>query len=103
MVVFWGHASFLSFNWLSGTPIQLGQGVLVQVSPSLVKRQKTHFHNMTCGASIILGNNGYVWLYPTPGQQDEEAGGYYTSMEVGAGSQPFEMGWGGGGGGYIQG
>lgn len=61
---------------------QLGQGVLVLVSPSLVKRQKTHFHNLPCGASIILGNNGYVWLYPTPDQQDEEAGGYYTSLEV---------------------
>uniref|UniRef100_A0A672RHL8 Exosome component 2 n=1 Tax=Sinocyclocheilus grahami TaxID=75366 RepID=A0A672RHL8_SINGR len=60
---------------------KLGQGVLVFVSPSIVKRQKTHFHNLPCGASIILGNNGYVWLYPTPGQQDEEAGGYYTSME----------------------
>ncbi|XP_051522593.1 exosome complex component RRP4-like isoform X1 [Myxocyprinus asiaticus] len=60
---------------------KLGQGVLVLVSPSLVKRQKTHFHNLPCGASIILGNNGYVWLYPTPGHQDEEAGGYYTSME----------------------
>lgn len=62
--------------------VQLGQGVLVQVSPSLVKRQKTHFHNLPCGASIILGNNGFIWLYPTPGQQDEEAGGYYTSTEV---------------------
>ncbi|KAL4609407.1 exosome complex component RRP4 [Arapaima gigas] len=60
---------------------KLGQGVLVQVSPSLVKRQKTHFHNLPCGASIIMGNNGYIWLYPTPGQQDEEAGGYYTSLE----------------------
>ncbi|XP_023666814.1 exosome complex component RRP4 [Paramormyrops kingsleyae] len=60
---------------------KLGQGVLVQVSPSLVKRQKTHFHNLPCGASIILGNNGYIWLYPTPGQQDEEAGGFHTSME----------------------
>ncbi|KAA0716220.1 Exosome complex component RRP4 [Triplophysa tibetana] len=60
---------------------KLGQGVLVQVSPSLVKRQKTHFHNLLCGASIILGNNGYVWLYPTPDQQDEEAGGYFTSLE----------------------
>ncbi|KAI4871684.1 hypothetical protein NFI96_031104 [Prochilodus magdalenae] len=60
---------------------KLGQGVLVQVSPSLVKRQKTHFHNLPCGASIILGNNGFIWLYPTPGQQDEEAGGYYTSLE----------------------
>ncbi|XP_053700046.1 exosome complex component RRP4 isoform X2 [Synchiropus splendidus] len=60
---------------------KLGQGVLVQLSPSLVKRQKTHFHNLPCGASIILGNNGYVWLYPTPGQQEEEAGGFYTSLE----------------------
>ncbi|XP_036823722.1 exosome complex component RRP4 isoform X3 [Oncorhynchus mykiss] len=60
---------------------KLGQGVLVQLSPSLIKRQKTHFHNLPCGASIILGNNGFVWLYPAPGQQDEEAGGYYTSLE----------------------
>ena len=63
---------------------QLGQGVLVQLSPSLIKRQKTHFHNLPCGASIILGNNGFVWLYPTPGQQDEGAGGFYTSLEVGS-------------------
>ncbi|XP_028318834.1 exosome complex component RRP4 [Gouania willdenowi] len=61
---------------------KLGQGVLVQLSPSLIKRQKTHFHNLPCGASIILGNNGFVWLYPTPGGLDEEeAGGFYTSLE----------------------
>ncbi|KAF7688580.1 hypothetical protein HF521_013387 [Silurus meridionalis] len=60
---------------------KLGQGILVQVSPSLIKRQKTHFHNLTCGASVILGNNGYIWIYPTPGHHDEEAGGYYTSLE----------------------
>ena len=62
---------------------QLGQGVLVQLSPSLIKRQKTHFHNLPCGASIILGNNGFVWLYPTPEHLEEEAGGFYTSLEVG--------------------
>lgn len=55
----------------------------MQLSPSLIKRQKTHFHNLPCGASIILGNNGFVWLYPTPEQQEEEAGGFYTSLEVG--------------------
>ncbi|XP_057184677.1 exosome complex component RRP4-like [Triplophysa rosa] len=67
----------------SGTmQCKLCQGVLVVVSPSLVKRQKSHFHNLPCGASIILGNNGYVWLYPTPDQQDEEAGGcHFTSLE----------------------
>uniref|UniRef100_A0A3P9J0C0 Exosome component 2 n=1 Tax=Oryzias latipes TaxID=8090 RepID=A0A3P9J0C0_ORYLA len=60
---------------------KLGQGVLVQISPSLIKRQKSHFHNLPCGASVILGNNGFVWLYPTLGQQEEEAGGFYTSLE----------------------
>lgn len=72
----------LSAPWSLRRPLQLGQGVLVQVSPSLVKRRKTHFHNLLCGASIILGNNGYVWIYPTPAQQDEEAGGFFTSTEV---------------------
>ncbi|KAG7499649.1 exosome complex component RRP4 [Solea senegalensis] len=45
------------------------------------KRQKTHFHNLPCGASIILGNNGFVWLYATPSNEEEEAGGFYTSLE----------------------
>ncbi|KAM8934616.1 exosome complex component RRP4 [Pelodytes ibericus] len=60
---------------------KLGQGVLVQVSPSLVKRRKTHFHNLPCGASIILGNNGFIWLYPTPELTEEEAGGFVTNLE----------------------
>lgn len=32
------------------------------VPPALVKRCKNHFHNLLCGASIILGNNGYIWI-----------------------------------------
>ncbi|XP_067002913.1 exosome complex component RRP4 isoform X1 [Anabrus simplex] len=55
---------------------KLSQGVLVKVFPSLVKRRKTHFHNLPCGASIILGNNGFIWLYPTPPNMD--GGGGYT-------------------------
>ena len=51
----------LSFSFLV-LPPQLDQGMLVIVSPSLVKRCKNHFHNLLCGASIILGNNGYVWI-----------------------------------------
>ncbi|XP_044517261.1 exosome complex component RRP4 isoform X3 [Gracilinanus agilis] len=60
---------------------KLGQGVLVQVSPSLVKRQKTHFHDLPCGASVILGNNGFIWIYPTPEQREEEAGGFIANLE----------------------
>ncbi|PIK57292.1 putative exosome complex component RRP4 [Apostichopus japonicus] len=32
---------------------KLGQGMLVKVSPMVVKRSKTHMHNLSCGASII--------------------------------------------------
>lgn len=60
---------------------KLGQGVLVQVSPSLVKRQKTHFHDLPCGASVILGNNGFIWIYPTPEHKDEDAGGFIANLE----------------------
>uniref|UniRef100_A0A8D2JSX8 Exosome component 2 n=1 Tax=Sciurus vulgaris TaxID=55149 RepID=A0A8D2JSX8_SCIVU len=60
---------------------KLGQGVLVQVSPSLVKRQKTHFHDLPCGASVILGNNGFIWIYPTPEHKDEDAGGFTANLE----------------------
>lgn len=60
---------------------KLGQGVLVRVSPSLVKRRKTHFHALPCGASIILGNNGFVWIYPTSDSHAEESGGFYTDLE----------------------
>uniref|UniRef100_UPI00398F7FD3 exosome complex component RRP4 n=1 Tax=Pristiophorus japonicus TaxID=55135 RepID=UPI00398F7FD3 len=60
---------------------KLGQGTLVQVSPSLVKRRKTHFHNLPCGAAIILGNNGYIWIYPIAEQKEDEAGGFVTNFE----------------------
>lgn len=37
---------------------------MVVVSPSLIKRCKNHFHNLLCEASIILGNNGFIWISP---------------------------------------
>ena len=50
-----------------------------RVSPSLVKRRKTHFHQLPIGASIILGNNGLVWLHPS---REEEGGGKnYTNQK----------------------
>ena len=41
---------------------KLGQGTLVIVSPSLIQRRKTHFHNLPCGAHVILRNNRYIWI-----------------------------------------
>jgi len=62
---------------------KLGQGCLIRVSPSLVKRRKTHFHQLPVGASCILGNNGLIWLHPS---REEEGGGW--SSDLGVVSQP---------------
>lgn len=43
---------------------QLGQGALIKVFPSLIKRRKNHFHHLPCGLSVIIGNNGYIWISP---------------------------------------
>lgn len=61
---------------------KLGQGIMVRVSPSLIKRRKSHFHNLTCGASIILGNNGYVWISRTPTDEEEAPdGGFVQNVQ----------------------
>ncbi|KNC23480.1 hypothetical protein FF38_04776 [Lucilia cuprina] len=60
---------------------KLSQGVLVKVFPSLVKRRKTHFHNLSCGASIILGNNGFIWISPLVNlEQDGGDGGFSQNL-----------------------
>ncbi|XP_057666381.1 exosome complex component RRP4 [Diorhabda carinulata] len=60
---------------------KLGQGVLVKVFPSLIKRSKTHFHNLPVGASIILGNNGFIWICPTLVNSEESVGGFIQNLE----------------------
>lgn len=59
---------------------KLSQGVLVKVFPSLIKRCKTHFHNLPCGASVILGNNGFIWISPTVNADVEATGGYAQNL-----------------------
>lgn len=60
---------------------KLGQGVLVQVSPSLIKRRKSHFHNLPIGASIIFGNNGFIWISPTINEETDNTGGFDQNLE----------------------
>lgn len=49
--------------------------------PSLIKRSKTHFHNLPIGASIILGNNGFIWICPPVNNEDESVGGFVQNLE----------------------
>lgn len=50
---------------------KLTQGCVLQVSPSLVKRCKIHYHSLPCGATVILGNNGYIWIGPVMSQESD--------------------------------
>ena len=58
------HGPKISLHTFSFSALKLTQGTLLTVPPSLVKRCKNHFHNLLCGASVILGNNGYIWITP---------------------------------------
>ena len=59
---------------------KLPQGLLVRVSPSLVQRQKTHFHNLL-GASIIFGMNGFIYIAPKVAQDEIDTGGFISNFE----------------------
>eukprot|EP00088_Acartia_fossae_P017130 TRINITY_DN1969_c0_g1_i4.p1 TRINITY_DN1969_c0_g1~~TRINITY_DN1969_c0_g1_i4.p1 ORF type:complete len:302 (-),score=46.55 TRINITY_DN1969_c0_g1_i4:281-1186(-) len=81
------HDGSLSLHTRSLKYGKLGQGCLLKVSPSLVKRRKTHFHQLPCGASIILGNNGFIWISPTQGGGEMDTsegggGGFTQNLEV---------------------
>ena len=60
---------------------KLGQGILIALKPSNIKRSKTHFHNLPCGVSVIMGNNGYIWVGSTLPVEDE-SGGHVIDSEV---------------------
>lgn len=53
----------------------------MKVFPSLIKRSKTHFHRLPVGANVILGNNGFVWIYPVVGNEEESTGGFTQNLE----------------------
>lgn len=60
---------------------KLGQGFLVKVSPSLIRRSKTHFHKLQIGINLILGTNGFIWVYPTSDETEESVGGFILNKE----------------------
>lgn len=53
----------------------------MKVFPSLIKRSKTHFHKLPIGANVILGNNGFVWIYPVTGNEEDSVGGFIQNLE----------------------
>ncbi|XP_065169685.1 exosome complex component RRP4 [Atheta coriaria] len=60
---------------------KLSQGVLIKVFPALIKRSKTRFHNLPIGVSIILGNNGFIWISPLVNQEEDNVGGFIQNLD----------------------
>ena len=49
--------------------LQLKLGVLVRVTPTLVRRSKQHFDTLPCGVDVIFGVNGFIWISPPKSDQ----------------------------------
>ncbi|KPM02911.1 exosome complex component RRP4-like protein [Sarcoptes scabiei] len=41
---------------------KLGQGLIIQVSPSMIAKRKIHTHNLPFGVFVVLGNNGLIFV-----------------------------------------
>lgn len=59
---------------------KLSQGIMLKVAPGLIKRQKTHYHNLANGATLILGNNGYIWIGANTSEKDSSEGGFTQDL-----------------------
>ncbi|KAF7997719.1 hypothetical protein HCN44_009117 [Aphidius gifuensis] len=59
---------------------KLSQGIMIKVPPALIKRKKTHFHNLPNGATLILGNNGYVFIGANTQNTDRSEGGFTQDL-----------------------
>uniref|UniRef100_A0A672YII9 RRP4 S1 domain-containing protein n=1 Tax=Sphaeramia orbicularis TaxID=375764 RepID=A0A672YII9_9TELE len=60
--------------------LKYGKSHFFSLCLSWVRGGKDTFHNLPCGHPSSLANNGFVWLYPTPGQQEKL--GLYTSLDL---------------------
>ncbi|GMR33980.1 hypothetical protein PMAYCL1PPCAC_04175 [Pristionchus mayeri] len=58
---------------------KLAQGISVQVPSYLVKRRKAHFHSLPCGAAVVIGCNGHVWIAPE--LREDADGGYNQDLD----------------------
>lgn len=75
--------------------VQLKNGTLVTVPPSLIVRLKSHFHSLPFGVDLIIGLNGYIWISKTVAKQmrlDGEEVGFGEESGEGVYSSENEVG-----------
>lgn len=42
---------------------KLSNGTLIKCTPQSISSLKTHFLKLSCGVDVILGMNGWLWVY----------------------------------------
>ncbi len=47
-------------------------GILITVQPHLIRRMKHHFVTFDGPVKLIIGTNGYIWIYYSPVTLTEE-------------------------------
>lgn len=75
---------------------KLRNGMFVKVNSSLIVRTKNHMHDMPGGVSIIIGVNGYCWIFKTKNKvetNDNKTVGKAES-EIKAASKGYSIGMG---------
>lgn len=64
---------------------KLRNGVFVAVPSNLIIRSKQHAHDLPGGVSVILGVNGYCWIYKTKVHQASDSNNSGMAMKIQAG------------------
>lgn len=75
---------------------KLRNGMFVKVNSSLIVRTKNHMHDMPGGVSVILGVNGYCWIFKTKNSVDATANNATgkAESELKAASKGYSIGMG---------
>lgn len=73
---------------------KLRNGMFVKVNPSLIIRTKNHMHDMPGGVSIILGVNGYCWIFKTKNKVEPVDNAGKAESELKAASKGYSIGMG---------
>lgn len=73
---------------------KLRNGVFVKVGAGLVVRRKDHMHDLPGGVSVILGVNGFCWVYKTKNIKKESNGGSMEGKLASASANGYSVGKG---------
>ncbi|KAG0672823.1 exosome non-catalytic core subunit rrp4 [Pichia californica] len=77
---------------------KLRNGMFLKVNSSLIVRTKNHMHDLPGGVSIILGVNGYCWIFKTKNNVENKinaaTGKAESEMKAASSSKGYSVGMG---------